>query len=272
MKRCEWMLPLAMVALSVTMPARAQDEHAAEAAELAKKLANPIASLVSVPMQYNYDKYGGANDGAVVSRLNVQPIIPFSLNDDWNLITRTIVPLVDQRDFPAATSNESGLGDITASLFFSPKAPTAGGWIWGAGPVFLLPTATKDVLGTEKWGIGPTGVALRQEGPWTVGMLTNHIWGSGGDDNRRNVSATLLQPFVSYTAKTHTTFSLNTESSYDWKGKQWSVPINIAVAQLFKVGTQILQFQVGARYWADSPDNGPEGWGWRAQLTFLFPK
>jgi hypothetical protein len=160
MKRCEWMLPLAMVALSVTMPARAQDEHAAEAAELAKKLANPIASLVSVPMQYNYDKYGGANDGAVVSRLNVQPIIPFSLNDDWNLITRTIVPLVDQRDFPAATSNESGLGDITASLFFSPKAPTAGGWIWGAGPVFLLPTATKDVLGTEKWGIGPTGVAL----------------------------------------------------------------------------------------------------------------
>jgi hypothetical protein len=103
-------------------------------------------------------------------------------------------------------------------------------------------------------------------------MLTNHIWGSGGDDNRRNVSATLLQPFVSYTAKTHTTFSLNTESSYDWKGEQWSVPINIAVAQLFKVGTQILQFQVGARYWADSPDNGPEGWGWRAQLTFLFPK
>jgi hypothetical protein len=103
-------------------------------------------------------------------------------------------------------------------------------------------------------------------------MLTNHIWGSGGDDNRRNVSATLLQPFVSYTTKTHTTFSLNTESSYDWKGEQWSVPLNIAVAQMFKVGPQILQFLVGARYWADSPDNGPEGWGWRAQLTFLFPK
>ena len=118
-----------MIALAMAMPAAAQE--VAAAAELAKKLANPIASLTSVPLQYNYDNYGGANDGAVVSRLNVQPVIPFSLNDDWNLITRTIVPLVDQRDFPAATSNESGLGDITASFFFSPKAPTAGGWIWG---------------------------------------------------------------------------------------------------------------------------------------------
>ena len=269
MKRCEWKFPVAMIALALAMPARAQDD---QAAELAKKLSNPIASLISVPLQYNDDSYGGASDGASVSRLVIQPVVPFSLNEDWNLITRTLIPLVDQKGIPLAALNESGLGDTSASFFFSPKAPTAGGWIWGAGPVFLLPTATKDVLGTEKWGIGPTAVVLRQEGPWTVGMLTNHIWSVAGDDNRNNVSATLLQPFVSYTAKTHTTFSLNTESSYDWKGEQWSVPLNIAVAQLFKVGTQILQFQVGARYWADSPAGGPEGWGWRAQLTFLFPQ
>jgi hypothetical protein len=265
----EQMLYLAMIALALAAPARAQDD---QAAELAKKLANPIASLVSVPLQYNYDEYGGANDGAAVSRLNVQPVIPFSLNEDWNLITRTIIPLIDQRDFPVAATNESGLGDITASLFFSPKAPTAGGWIWGAGPVFLLPTATQDVLGTEKWGLGPTGVVLRQTGPWTVGMLANHTWSVAGDDDRADVSATLLQPFLSYTTKTHTTFSVNTESTYDWKNEQWQVPVNMAVAQLFKIGTQVLQFQVGARYWADAPADGPEGWGLRVQLTLLFPK
>ena len=116
---------LAIAVLALAATARAQDD---QAAELAKKLANPIASLTSVPLQYNYDKYGGTNDGASVSRLNIQPVIPFSLNEDWNLISRTIVPLVDQRDFPVAAMNESGLGDTTASLFFSPKAPTAGGW------------------------------------------------------------------------------------------------------------------------------------------------
>ena len=144
-------------AFALAAPARAQDD---QAAELAKKLSNPVASLISVPLQYNHDDYGGANDGASVSRLVIQPVIPFSLNDDWNLITRTLIPLVDQQDFPLAALNESGLGDTTASLFFSPKSPTADGSIWGAGPVVLLPTATKDALGTEKWGVGPTAVAL----------------------------------------------------------------------------------------------------------------
>jgi hypothetical protein len=257
------------MAVALATPAGAQED---QAAELAKKLSNPLAALISVPMQYNQDDYGGANDGATVSKLNIKPVIPFSLNKDWNLISRTIVPLIDQRDFPAAAMNESGLGDINASLFFSPKLPTAGGWIWGAGPVFLLPTATKDALGTEKWGLGPTAVALKQTGPWTVGVLANHIWAAGGDDSRSNVSATFLQPFLTYTTQTQTTFSTNTESTYDWKGKQWQVPLNFAVAQLFKVGTQLLQVQAGARYWADAPADGPDGWGLRLQLTLLFPK
>jgi hypothetical protein len=130
--RYEWMLVLTIIALALAAPAWAQDD---QAAELAKKLSNPVASLISVPLQYNYDTYGGANDGASVSRLVIQPVIPFSLNEDWNLITRTIIPLIDQQDFPIAAMNESGLGDITPSFFFSPKAATAGGWIWGAGPV-----------------------------------------------------------------------------------------------------------------------------------------
>jgi hypothetical protein len=269
MKRYKWRLFLAIAALAMASPARAQDD---QAAELAKKLSNPVANLISVPLQYNDDSYGGANDGASVSRLVIQPVVPFSLNDDWNLITRTLIPLADQKDFPLATLNESGLGDITTSLFFSPKSPTADGWIWGVGPVLLLPTASKDALGTDKWGIGPTGVALRQDGPWTVGILAGHVWSVAGNDSRNDVSSTTLQPFFSYTTKSHTTIGAYTESAYDWKGKQWSVPLIVQAGQLFKIGPQILQLAVAGKYWADSPDNGPEGWGLRVQLTFLFPK
>lgn len=252
--------------------AASEAEQQAAAAELARKLANPIANLISVPLQYNYDKNYGPDDDGSISRLNIQPVIPLSLNDDWNLISRTIIPLIDQQDIPVRGSDKSGLGDTTASLFFSPKAPTARGWIWGAGPVVLLPTASDERLGGEKWGLGPTAVALKQVGPWTVGGLTNHIWSVAGDGDRDDISATFLQPFLSYITKTHTTFGLNTESSYDWKNEKWSVPINFTVAQLLKVGPQVLQISVGARYWAESPENGAEGWGWRAQLTLLFPK
>lgn len=269
MTRHEWTLPLAISALLLAVPTQAQSD---QAAELAKKLANPVASLISVPLQYNYDEYGGANDGAAVSKLVIQPVIPFSLNEDWNLITRTLIPLIDQADFPVDALNESGLGDITPSFFFSPKAPTAGGWIWGAGPVFLLPTATADVLGTEKWGIGPTGVALKQMGPWTVGMLAGHVWSVAGSDDRADVSATTLQPFVSYTTKTHTTIGAYTESAYDWEAEQWGVPLIVQAGQLFKIGPQILQFAVAGKYWAEGPNDGPEGWGLRLQLTLLYPK
>jgi hypothetical protein len=136
----------------------------------------------------------------------------------------------------------------------------------------LLPTASKDALGAEQWGLGPTAVALKQTGPWTIGFLGNHLWSVAGDDDRADVNATFLQPFVSYVTKTKTTIGLNTESTYDWEADQWSVPVILQVAQLFKIGPQILQFAVSGKYWAVSPDNGPEGWGLRVQLTLLFPK
>jgi hypothetical protein len=138
--------------------------------------------------------------------------------------------------------------------------------------VFLLPTATADVLGTEKWGIGPTGVALKQMGPWTVGILAGHVWSVAGSDDRADVSATTLQPFVSYTTKTHTTIGAYTESAYDWEAEQWGVPLIVQAGQLFKIGPQILQFAVAGKYWAEGPNDGPEGWGLRLQLTLLYPK
>lgn len=241
--------------------------------EIAKAAQNPIAAMISLPLQYNYDQNIGPLEDGYKSYINVQPVIPFSLNEDWNLISRTIVPVIWQSDLFPGAGSQSGIGDTTASLFFSPKKPTSGGWIWGVGPVFYLPTASDDLLGADKWGAGPTAVFLKQEHGFTYGALMNHIWSVGGDSDRADISNTFLQPFFSYTTKTHTTFAVNTESSYNWETEQWSVPINLLVKQLVKVGEQRLQLTAGARYWADSPDNiGPQGWGARFEVSFLFPK
>ena len=247
----------------------ATDEKAA-AAELAKKLSNPVASLISVPSQNNFDFGAGPNGDGFQYKVNIQPVVPISLNETWNLISRTIIPVVYQENI-FGTSSQAGLSDTVQSLFFSPKAPTSGGWIWGVGPVLLLPTATDDLLGTEKWGAGPTAVLLKQQNGWTYGVLANHIWSYAGESSRADVNATFLQPFLTFTTPKQTTFTINTESTYDWSNSQWTVPLNASVAQLVKLGKLPLQFQIGARYYAAKPANGPE-WGLRFSVTFLFPK
>jgi len=241
-----------------------------DAAELAKKLSNPVAALISVPLQNNFEFGGGPNDDGFRYLLNIQPVIPITLNSNWNVISRTILPIIEQHDL-VNTGSQSGLGDITQSLFFSPKQPTHSGWIWGAGPAFLIPTATDDLLGTEKFGLGPTAVVLKQEHGWTYGALANQIWSVAGNDSRQDVSATFLQPFLAYTTSKQTTFTLNTETTYDWENEQWTVPINVMVAQLVKIGKMPVQFQIGAKYYAEGPQNTPD-WGIRFAVFFLFPK
>ena len=174
-----------------------------DAADLAKKLSNPIAALISVPLQLNYDDNIGPGERGDKWQLNVQPVIPITLNKEWNLISRTIVPIINQKDVSAPGVRNSGIGDVVQSFFFSPVQPTATGWIWGAGPVLLLRTG-EDNLSGEKWGGGPTAVVLRQHGGWTYGGLANHIWSFAGSDSAPDISATFLQPFVSFTTKSAT--------------------------------------------------------------------
>lgn len=266
--------PLRAQVEHVTLGSHVSQEASAEsggdkAAEVAKKLANPIASMVSVPFQSNFDWGSGPTGDGFKYTLNFQPVIPFSLNDDWNLITRTIVPFVTQDDV-IGKSSQTGLSDTSLSLWLSPNK-VENGWTWGVGPVFLIPTATDDLLGTEKLGIGPTVVLLKQDGPWTYGALLNHIWDVAGDSDRSAVNATFLEPFLSYTTKTHYTFTIQTETTYDWEHQQWNVPINLLASKVVKIGGQHYSFQVGARYHADGPDDHAT-WGARFNITLALPK
>jgi hypothetical protein len=257
-----------LLAVCIIFPAFKASAESEE--ELAKKSLNPVAALISLPLQLNQDYGIGPNDDATRTTLNIQPVIPVSLNPSMNVIIRTIVPFIDAESPVTGGDDKSGLGDIVQSFFLSPK-DTVGGWIVGFGPVFLYPTASEDALGAEKWGAGPTGVLLRQDSGLTYGLLFNHIWSFTGNDDRADISATFLQPFLSYTTKTYTSFGINTESTYDWEGEQWTVPINVTITQMLKIGGQPLSLQFGYRYYAEAPEYGPD-WGLRCALTFLFPK
>jgi len=237
---------------------------------LAKKLANPVASLISIPFQFNYDAGFGPKD-AYKLVLNVQPVVPITLNEHWNLIVRTIVPIVYQDSIADGINSKLGLGDTVQSFFFSPKEPSSGGWIWAVGPVFLWPTATDETLGAQQWGAGPTALLLKQQNGFTYGALVNHIWSYANAGSENEVNATFVQPFLAYTWPTATTVTVNTESTYDWNSSHWVVPLNLQVSQLVKFDKQPVQFAIGPRYYAERPEGGPE-WGIRFTVTFLFPK
>jgi hypothetical protein len=255
-----------------------------QAQELAKQLQNPVASLISVPIQSNFDFEVGPANGFRYTA-NIQPVVPIGISAKWNVISRTILPIVHQSDVFAAqiddigaesgdyagSGEQNGLGDLTQSLFFSRKAPLPGGIILGIGPAFLVPTATNKYLGSGKWGAGPTTVVLKQAGPWTVGMLFNYLASFAGESDKSDVSSAFLQPFVSYTFKNTTSIGLNTESTYDFETSTWTSPVNLTVGKLFHFGKQLTNLTIGGKYYATGPAGAPE-WGLRFVSTFLYPK
>src|SRR5437773_2910839 len=257
-----------------------------QADTLAEQLANAISSLIRVPFQANEDFVYGPSHNGYKFTLNIQPVIPISLNKDWNLILRTIVPVVSQHDLfyvenlpnnsPLQPQNRTqhGLSDTTQSFFFSPKKPGPFGLIWGIGPAFLYPTGTHPLLGTGTFSIGPTVVVLKQMGGLTAGALMNQLWSVAIQEGRQSFSQMFLQPFLAYTTKTHTTFTISTESTANWNNTpgdaKWTVPLIFQISQILKIGKQPISLQIGGKYYADSPRYGPD-WGVRFALTLLYP-
>lgn len=253
---------LAAAAVVVPACAAAQESEA----DLAKKLANPVAELISLPLQFNYDCCYGPEDGERMT-LNIQPVVPVKLNDDWNVIIRTILPVISQSETVAGSGNSLGLGDTTQTFFFSPR--DSKGVTWGIGPAIYYPTGTGG-FSAQKWAAGPSALVLKQQGGLTYGVLTNHLWSFAGNDRSEEISSTLIQPFFNYTFPNTTGILINMESTYAWTHEQWTVPMNAGVTHMFKLGNQRVQGGVMGRYYFDSPSGGPD-WGLRFVLTFLIP-
>jgi hypothetical protein len=258
-----------LMALALAVGARTHAEMSAE--ELAKLSQNPVGNLISVPFQYNANlNYGPGN--ATQSILNIQPVVPISVDKDWNVITRTILPVVWQPLLGPGDSSASGLGDLQFSAFLSPAEP--GHWIWGAGAIVQAPTHSDSKLGNDNWGLGPTFVVLHlaKGSPWVYGVLVNNVWSVGGGDPSYNNG--LIQPFLNYNFPGGTYLTSSPVVTVNWKasgGNQWTVPIGGGIGHVFHIGKLPLNTQIGAYYNVVRPDSGPN-WQIRAQAQFMFPK
>jgi hypothetical protein len=265
-------------ALYSLAPAQAQQAAAGDdapgqnASDLAKKLQNPIGDLYSIPFQSN-SNFGVGPHRGTQEILNIQPVIPFHVGDDWNIITRTILPLVWNPDMSPIPSEAFGTAPTTFSAFLSPRNPS-NGWLWGIGPAIQIPTASSPLLGSSVWGGGPTGVLVYMNGPWVAGVLANNIWSFGGTSGRLGNSYNnfLTQPFVNYNfgGGWYVTTSPIVTANWEAAGTKWTVPIGAGVGRVVKLFDKLpVNFMVGAYYNVIRPTYGAD-WQLRSQVTFIF--
>ncbi len=249
---------------------RGYSREPSEDEDLAKKSQNPIADLVSVPFQSNTNFSAGPFN-RTQEVLNIQPVVPLHIGADWNLISRTIVPVVSQPN-PILDSNTNGIGDITEELFLSPVH--SGALIWGAGPVFTIPSATDPILGTGRVLLGPAAVFLTTPGHWVMGVLVNNQWSVGGNPLRPSVNTFLVKPFVNYNMAHGWFLTSSPLITANWlaaPGQQWVVPVGGGVGRIFKIGDQPVSTYISAYYNAIHPIGAPN-WQLRAELSLLFPE
>jgi len=243
--------------------------NASDEEELAKSTQNPVADLISLPFQNNINFDVGPRE-KTQNICNIQPVWPVHLNEDWNLITRTIAPVISQPAMTPGDDREFGLGDTTFTAFLSPSKP--GKWIWGVGPVALLPTATDDALGSDEWGMGPSAVALTMTGKWVVGSLFSNVWSFTGSGDQ-SVNLFTWQYFINYNMPNGWYLVSAPIITSNWKADssdKWTVPFGGGIGKVFRLGKLPINAQTQAFYNAAKPDYGPD-WSIRLQVQLLFP-
>lgn len=236
--------------------------------ELADKLANPVASLISVPLQNNINYGIGPFNGSKYV-INIQPVIPFKLSENLNLITRYILPVIDQRDITGENTHQFGLSDATVTAFFAPKSKKL---IYGLGPAFLVPTATEKVLGTEKFGVGPSVLVMHQGKGLSVGFIANQIWSVAGKEERSDFNQFYTQIFLSHSYKSGASLGVNAEITQNWEADTTLISLNPSIGGMTKVGEQMVQFAVMPLIPITGPSDIKPDWGLRAVVTFVFPE
>ena len=249
----------------------AQDgEHkpGASPQEIADKMANPVANLISVPLQNNLN-YGIGEFNGSKYVINIQPVVPFKLSDNLNLITRYILPVVDQRDITGENTHQFGLSDATVTAFFAPKAKKL---ITGYGPAFLVPTATDKLLGTQKFGVGPSVLIMHQRKGLSIGFLANQIWSVAGNSERNDFNQFYTQIFLSHSYKSGANWGANVEITQNWEGNTTLVSFNPSLGGVTKFGDQIVQFSIQPLIPIVGPSEIKPDWGIRAVVAFVFPQ
>jgi hypothetical protein len=248
-----------------------------EKRKLAEAAQNPVADMISLPIQNNmglaYGPHSYGDGRRVQNIMNVQPVVPVHLNENWNLISRTILPILEQPLAGNKNAQKWGIGDVNETLFLSPAKPKH--LIWGIGPILGFPTATdSEVLGTQKWTVGPSIVALKIKGPWVVGGLANQQWSYAGADNRRSVNLMLVQPFINYNFGHGTYLTSVPIMTANWAnhnpGQCWTIPIGGGIGQIVKIGKLPVNFSVQGYYHIMHPTMAPD-WTLRLQVMLLFP-
>ncbi len=245
-----------------------QSSGSTSSSALASKLANPVADLISVPVQFNWYRGLGLDGEGQAYDMVFQPVVPIKLNNDWNYIVRPVLTLGVQNNVNGYSG--SGAGPVVVETFFSPN--TDSNFVWGVGPVLSTPALSGNRWGTAQTGAGLSAVALYSGKPWTAGVLAYQTWNVGGSDVAATANNTYWQPFVAYVTPKAWTFSLNTQSSFNWDSRRAQNPLNFDISKLTRWGDVPVSLQIGARYFLSSVPGGPSGWGIRAGITFLFPK
>ena len=246
--------------------------------EIAKASQNPLTAMYSLPIQNNTYFNIGVDD-KTKNIANVQPVLPFDLNDDWTVVTRTIIPIVSTPSLGKTPYERTfGVGDTTLTAFFTPKEATQSGWIWGVGPSFYFPTASDDALGTSKWGAGASAVALKADGKWVYGGLISNVWsfaGSGQEEGIEKVNAMTFQPFINYNLDGGWFVSSVPIITANWEADAdhtWTVPMGVGVGKATKLGKIPMTVQVHGYYNVVTPDDYGEDWQMRVQIQLLFPR